>query len=315
MITHANTRLTGPTRARRLAALAAFGMAAGAAGLIVGAAAFANAQLNRPTRRGPLSDYTFTPFEVGVANAEQVTFGTVDGLTLHGWWLAHPDAQRTVICLGGHRSVAADMLGIGSGLWRAQTNVLLFDWRSRGRSPAAQHSLAYYELRDAEAAVQYASERAPALPLGVIGYSMGASVSLLLAARQERVRAVVADSPFTSVAEVVADGVRYYGLPPLLVVPLTDALSSLRHGYRFADVRPIDAAPAIAPRPLLLIHGSADTIIPIEHARRIYAAAGQPKQLWIVEGAAHCGAYFADRPTYIERVAAFFAHALDRPFS
>jgi dipeptidyl aminopeptidase/acylaminoacyl peptidase len=189
--------------------------------------------------------------------------------------------------------------------------VLIFDWRSRGQSELAQHSLAYYELRDAEAALEYALGRLPGAQVGLVGYSMGASISILLAARRPEVRAVVADSPFTGVAEVVAAGVARYRLPIRAVTGLADALTRWRHGYRFGDVRPIEAVPAISPRPLLIIHGEDDQVIPVSHARAIYAAAGEPKQLWLFPHAQHCGGYFVDRPAYAARVAAFFDQALD----
>ncbi len=212
--------------------------------------------------------------------------------------------------LAGHRSPKSDLLGIGSGLWRAGNNVLLFDWRSRGQSDIAQHSLAYYELRDAEAAVAYALGRVPGARLGLLGFSMGASVAILLAAREPRVAAVVADSPFTGIAEVVAHAAAQKHLPAKLVVPIADALTRWRYGYRFGAVRPVEAVAAISPRPLLLIHGAADSLIPVSHAHAFYAAAREPKERWIVEGMDHCGGYFADRPVYVARVSEFFAQHL-----
>jgi fermentation-respiration switch protein FrsA (DUF1100 family) len=135
---------------------------------------------------------------------------------------------------------------------------------------------------------------------------MGASVAVLLAARQAAVRAVVADSPFTGIAEVIAYNMARWRLPARLVVPMADALTGWRYGYRFGAVRPVEAVAAISPRPLLLIHGDADTLIPVSHAHQMFAAAREPKKLWIVEGAEHCGGYFADRAGYVARVARFF---------
>jgi fermentation-respiration switch protein FrsA (DUF1100 family) len=283
---------------------------AGAAGVLLGAAAYATARINHRTPDAWLAEYTFSPFETQVEGYEEVSFRTADGLRLSGWWLPRPGSRRVVVGLAGHRSPKVDMLGIGSGLWRAGNNVLLFDWRSRGQSEIAQHSLAYYELRDAEAAVSYALERVPDARLGLIGYSMGASVAILLAARTAAVRAVVADSPFTGIAEVVAHGAARLRLPARLVVPMADALTGWRYGYRFGAVRPIEAVSAVSPRPLLLIHGRADSLIPVSHAYELFAAAHEPKQLWIVENTEHCGGYFADRAGYIGRVAGFFEQYL-----
>lgn len=286
-------------------------MALGAAGALVAAAAYASARLNS---RSPITfydQYTFSPFETQVAGYEEVTFRTDDGVRLRGWWLPRPETDRVIVGLAGHRSPKSDLLGIGSGLWRAGNNVLIFDWRSRGESDVAEHSLAYYELRDAEAAMRYALGRVRGARLGLIGYSMGAAVAVLLAARSPDVRALVADSPFTGIADVVTDGARRLRLPAALIVPLADALTGWRYGYRFDAVRPIDAVAAVSPRPLLLIHGGADTLIPIRHAHEMFHVAWEPKELWIVEGAEHCGGYFVDRPAYVERVAAFFERYLD----
>jgi fermentation-respiration switch protein FrsA (DUF1100 family) len=118
---------------------------------------------------------------------------------------------------------------------------------------------------------------------------------------------VVADSPFTGIAEVVAAGITRYRLPPGIITRLADALTGWRFGYRFGDVRPIDAVAALSPRPLLIIHGEADTVIPVSHARLLYEAAGEPKRLWLFPGAEHCGGYFVHRPAYAARVTSFFA--------
>jgi uncharacterized protein len=296
--------------ASRQVARIAGATALGAAGALVGVAAYVTARINRRTPTTFFSEYTFSPFETQVEGYEEVILRTDDGLRLSGWWFPRPDSKQVVIGLAGHRSPKSDLLGIGSGLWRAGNNVLLFDWRSRGQSDVAQHSLAYYELRDAEAAVAYVLNRMPEARLGLMGYSMGASVAILLAAREPHVAAVAADSPFMGIAEVVAHGAAQLRLPAQLVVPMADRLTAWRYGYRFGAVRPIEAVAAIGPRPLLLIHGSADSLIPVSHAHEFFDAAREPKQRWIVEGADHCGAYFADRAGYVARVAEFFRQSL-----
>jgi hypothetical protein len=86
---------------------------------------------------------------------------------------------------------------------------------------------------------------------------------------------------------------------------LTDTVNRWRYGYRFAAVRPLDVVGCISPRPLLLIHGQDDRTVPAEHARQLYAAAGEPKELWIAPGTPHCGAYFDDRAHYVRKVAYF----------
>jgi fermentation-respiration switch protein FrsA (DUF1100 family) len=110
--------------------------------------------------------------------------------------------------------------------------------------------------------------------------------------------------------DVIADAYMRRRLPTRPVLDWADAVTRWRYGYPFQAVRPIDVVAAIAPRPFLLLHGMADTIISVDHAHRIFAAASEPKELVIFEDAAHCGGYFADRPAYVARVSQFFARSL-----
>jgi fermentation-respiration switch protein FrsA (DUF1100 family) len=195
-------------------------------------------------------------------------------------------------------------------LWRTGNNVLLFDFRGRGDSDVAPLSLAHKELPDARAVLRYARERMPNGKIGVIGYSMGAAVALLVAAADPSIEAVVADSPFASIRDVLANAYKLRRLPPRFLLELSDVINRWRYGYQFEAVRPVDVVGEIAPRPLFIIHGTADALIPAEQGQRLYDEAGEPKELWLVPDAIHCGAYFVDRPEYVERVTKFFDQAL-----
>ena len=280
-------------------------LVAGALGL----AAYTSYRLNAPRRRGMYDNFTISPWEVQVPH-EAVSFQTDDGLTLRGWWLPQPQSDRVIVGFTGHRGAKHELLGIGSGLWRAGNNVLLFDFRGRGDSDIAPLSLAHKELPDARAAIRYASERMPNGKVGVIGYSMGAAVALLVTAADPNIAAVVADSPFASIRDVLENAYKLRRLPPRFLLELSDVINRWRYGYQFEAVRPVDVVGQIAPRPLLVIHGTADSLIPAEQGQQVYDAAGEPKELWLVPDAIHCGAYFVDRPAYVERVAAFFDRAL-----
>lgn len=246
--------------------------------------------------------YTFTPFEVQ-AEADPVSFVTGDGLRLSGWWFDRPDSNKVVIGAHAYHGTKADMLGVGAGLWRAGFSVLLFDFRGNGDSQDGPQSLAHYEQRDLEAAIDYAAARRPDAEIDLLGMSMGAAVSILVAARDPRVGKVIADSSFADMRGVIRAAAANLRLPPFPAVDAVDLVTGLRYGYRFSHVRPVDVVARIAPRPLLLFHGSADTVTPVDHARRLAAAAGENAELHISEGAGHCGTYFEDRPGYIAFVA------------
>jgi uncharacterized protein len=156
-------------------------------------------------------------------------------------------------------------------------------------------------------AVGYALSRAPGLPLGLIGYSMGAAVAVLAAARDERVGAMLADSPFASERGLVRHLIRRQ-IGPLQgpVVALTERLLP----YDPVEVEPLREVAKIAPCVSPFVHGMLDETCDPKDSVSLYEAAKEPKELWLLEGAGHCDAYFVDREAYCERVGAFFEERL-----
>lgn len=282
-------------------------------GMPAGAAALTTLSAWRLARRlvtpHPVPDRFITPWELGIPY-EDVEFPTPDGLTLRGWWLAHPEARRTVITLTGHHGGRSDTIGIAGGLWRRGMNVLLFDYRGRGASDPHINTLGYFETVDGLAAGEYALCRAPEAAVGLVGYSMGAAVAIMAAARDSRIGAVVADSPFASQRRVIRRNFRTATrLPSFPVALLMEAFLP----YGVERVEPIRDIACISPRAVMFIHGERDVVTDPRDSQTLYEAAGEPKEMWALPSVDHCGAYFADRATYVERVASFLEAHLLRP--
>ena len=279
---------------------------------IVALAYYVAHRITRPTRVTPFDAFTFTPFEVGVP-FESVTFPGVDGTALPGWWIYHPDARRVVIICGGYRGHRADMLGIAAALWRDGNNALIFDYRGHGELAGTPVTLGYQEVEDLLAAVKWVKERIPDAAIGVIGYSMGGAVAIMGAARSQDIDAVVADSAFALQRSAVSVAVRrVLHIPHAPLLDGVDFLLGRLGGYHFRDVEPLREVKLVAPRPLLLIHGEADSVTNPRDTQALYEAADEPKELWMTPGVEHCGTYFHDRPYYCNRVAAFFYRALSK---
>ncbi len=296
---HQHRTLNG---AAMVAGIAAAGLAASS----VGVGYYVAARLTRPQPITPMDHYTMTPFEMDIPH-EEVSIPTSAGYSLDGWLLMRPESNRLVIGCTGYRGSKWELLGIGAALWRAGFNVLLFDYYGHGVAHGQPITLGYREVKDFFAALAYARQRMSDAHIGVIGFSMGAAISIMGAAQRPEIEAVVADSPFATHADVISHAIRrVLHMPGTPFARLADVFLYQRAGYRSADVQPLLYVGRLSPRPLLIIHGSADQTVPVSHAYRLYAAAGEPKELWIAEGAEHCGAYFLNRPYYCERVISFF---------
>lgn len=298
-------------RQARRAATAAGMLAGGTALTTVGLGYYVAHVLTAPKRPRPMDGYVMTPFEMG-ADCEEVSFAPARGeYMLHGWWFQRPETRRVIVGCHGYRGSKSELIGIATLLWRAGFNVLIFDYHGHGADVGTPVTLGYRELQDFYGALDYAERRVPGAAVGVIGFSMGASIAIIGSARRPDVRAIVADSPFASHDAVVAHNIeRITHVSGRLIASVADVFLARRAGYHASDVAPVREVAALAPRPLLVIHGTEDETIPVAQALRVYEAAREPKELWLGEGAPHCGTYFLDRRAYSERVSAFFDRAL-----
>jgi dipeptidyl aminopeptidase/acylaminoacyl peptidase len=240
---------------------------------------------------------------------EELEVRTEDGLRLLAWLL--PGARNAVIVVsGGYRGDISDVLGIASALNRSGFSVVAYGWRGTKGSDPSPHTLGALEQRDLRAVLDAVERRLGALPIGLLGYSMGGAISISVAAADPRVHAVCTDSAFADPVDLLMERAgRRVPMPAAVMIPVMTVMAG-RTGARLHDFRPIDEVGGIAPRPLLLIHGDADRAVPVEHARRLLGAARQPAELWVLPGVGHVGAYFADRAGYVERVTGFFDSSL-----
>ncbi|MBN1880960.1 MAG: alpha/beta fold hydrolase [Deltaproteobacteria bacterium] len=265
--------------------------------------------LSRPKNQTYQDQYVFTPFETGVP-FEKISFVTEDGVELRGWWLPGT-GSRAVIGLNGRMGTKSDLLGVGTYLNKTGFSVLLFDYRGCGESMRATMSMGQLERVDAAAAVEYALSRIPGAQIGIIGFSLGASLGLVTAASDDRVRAVVADSPFVSSESIVLNRLKR-GIPlPLTLVRLwTRWWTRILYGYDSRGLDVVAAAGRLDTTKLLFVISRRDSVIPPEHQRRVARAAPVYARVWEHDEADHCGAYFADRRRYVDTIISFFNDAL-----
>ena len=119
----------------------------------------------------------------------------------------------------------------------------------------------------------------------------------------------MSDCAYAEIAPIVrANFTRATRLPTVILSPAR-LFTRLFEGYDMLDMRPVDEVAKIAPRPLLIIHGEADQLIPVAHAYALHAAYPQ-SELWTLPGVRHAAAFVRGPDAYVDHVAAFFAKSL-----
>lgn len=250
--------------------------------------------------------FTHFPAGVGISHYEDVQFTTSDGLKLKGWYIP-PQNGKVIIFLHGLGSDRQELLD-EAGLTVAKGyGALLFDMRACGESEGTIATLGYNERLDIHAAVDFVHSRAGAnTPLALFGHSMGSGAALLAAPEIPELRAVIVESAFASVEDNINEAVQSLtGLPPFPFAPLIIFFGQQQAGVDIKSVRPIDVVAKISPTALLFIHGDQDTTIPVRNAYALYAAAKEPKQLYILPGVNHGGFLQAEPERFPKTILTF----------
>ena len=259
--------------------------------------------------------------------AEEVALTSADGLTLRGCYQGHTAARRRGVLLFG--------LEFGSNRWACGPYVEylraagydVFTWEPRNQGDSDRQEgfeplqwVTDREVADCQAALDYLKRRPDADPRGVglYGLSKGANAGLVVAARDRSIRCAVTDGAFAHYSVMVPYmrvwfsiynphrplhgliGAWYFG---------TVARTAVRElgrerGVRFPDLEA--AVRRLAPRPLLMIHGGADSYIKPVMARALFRYARRPKELWVVPDAKHNQAPHVAGTEYRRRVLEFF---------
>lgn len=233
----------------------------------------------------PYSQVTETPRDWGM-EYEEVTLRTPEGLRLHGWFIPHPEADKTLLFFHGNAGNIAHRGDSVAIFHRLGLNVFIFDYRGYGNSEGSPDELGVNE--DARAAWRYLIKERGLKQEEIIlfGRSLGGAVASRLATEIQPA-ALIIESTFSS-ARAMADE----------IFPILSRVVFLR--FRFnteANIKKVHS-------PLLMLHSPNDEIIPFRQGQKVFKAANEPKNFFEMTGDHNYG-FIRSQPAYEQALGAF----------
>lgn len=243
--------------------------------------------------------------------SEAFSISSFDGLTLKAHLIRAEDPKRLVIAFHGWRSTWDRDFCMVAPFWKESgCSVLYIEQRGQGASEGSHIGFGLLERKDCLSWVTWAAEQWPDLPIYLSGISMGAT-TVLMAAREalpKNVKGISADCGFTSPKAIwkhVAEQNLHLSYTPVRQLWLDGAFRRKLH-VGLGSYSTVTAMKACR-TPVLFVHGTEDSFVPIEMTYENYLACAAPHRLVVIPGAGHGMSYAAEPETCQRAMKAFWA--------
>lgn len=241
--------------------------------------------------------------------SENVLLKTKEGFELSGWLIkAAQQGKGTILILHGVSESKIAGLRMAKEFHVRGYNVFLYDSRYHGDSGGKFCTYGYHEKTDAQIVIDYLSNRNDMTvgKIGLFGWSMGAAIAIQVAAVDNRIAAIVAESGFATLRTVFDDyQVRMIKLPWHYLRNIVIKRSEYLARFKANVVAPVDAVKNIH-IPIFLLHGTEDNLIKYNYSEKVYNAANEPKFFWLIPGARHHDMMEVGGEEYTKRITEFF---------
>lgn len=278
----------------------------GRGALAVGAVYAAPALLKK-TFAPPQRDASQTPQDLGLPG-EQIWLESVNGTKLHAWFIpAGDEPGPAVVVLHGWGANGSLLLPIAPHLHKGGYHALFLDARNHGLSEHDDFSSLPRFAEDLEMGIAWLRERDEVTSVAVVGHSVGAGAAILAASRDPEISAVVSMSAFAHPREMMTNQLKMNRLPSQVSGAILWPVEQII-GHRFDEIAPLHRIGAVT-CPILIVHGDADRVIPVEDAFRLFEMASDSRVL-IVPGGEHASLEAFD--PYVDDIVAFLdQHSAD----
>ncbi|MGN1212331.1 MAG: alpha/beta hydrolase [Candidatus Cryptobacteroides sp.] len=219
---------------------------------------------------------------------------------------------KTAVIVHGYKDTAIKYLYLARMYNRdLQYNILMPDLHGHGLSDGDDIQMGWKDADDVLAWIKIAEELfrsdeyAPSMI--VHGVSMGAATTMNVSAKElpDYVHAFIEDCGYTSVWDEFSAQLKdMFGLPAFPLMNCTSLLCRLKYGWSFREASPLESVSRCT-KPMLFIHGDADTFVPFSMLHPLYDAKPQPKSCWIAPGSTHARSYRDHPAEYTDTVRTF----------
>ncbi|KIO48225.1 esterase [Nitrosospira sp. NpAV] len=269
--------------------------AVGVGELLTGAAPTSVDSLSGPVS----SDFPVESVQIPLAASSRDADSSV-----HGWLKRGAHGGGMILLVHSIRSNRVEMLSRAKFLNGQGYGVLLIDLQAHGETPGERITFGVLESEDVEAAVAYLRENFPSERIAAIGVSLGAA-AIALASHPLRLDAVVLESLHPTIEEAVENRLKLHlGEFGPMFSPLLLWQLSYRLNISPEALNPITRIGELN-TPLLLISGTDDRHTTMAETKRLFDAARQPKEMWIVPGGGHFNMHAYAGKEYEDRILNF----------
>lgn len=255
-----------------------------------------------------------TPAAFGIS-FQEVRFPTRGERQLYGWWIPAQNAGSgvapTIILVHGWSRNVERMLPYIRHLHPNGYNLLAFDSRNHGSSDADDHSSLLKFAEDIRAAIDFVEkqDRVDPARIGVIGVSLGGAAAIYAAAQDARITYLVTIGAFAHPAKLMRLEFQKRHIPYFPLVALLFKYIQFRIGAKFDQIAPVNNIQKVQAS-IFLIHGSRDTVVPLENGEALQRAGTPAKtRFWEVPEKGHSDCH--THPDFWQKVDAFLAEVFE----
>lgn len=241
-------------------------------------------------------------------NSTEKYIKSKDKLKLHSYILKNKTPSKNwVIMCHGYNGNGLRQIKLSNQFYKMGFNILIPDARGHGKSEGKYIGMGWLERKDILEWIKLILECNPDAKIVLYGVSMGGATVMMTAGETlpENVKCVIEDCGYTSVwDEFKYQFTTFFKMSCFPVLHITSFITKLVNKYSFAEASSINQIKKCK-IPVLFIHGSKDTFVPVHMVNELYEAASCPKEILIVKGACHAESFFVNSKQYQKTVKKF----------